>query len=267
VFAVQAAMLLASTFGWWQWACTRDVPHDQFHALAPDAPALLRPIVREYDRWQAWLRLHAIGLRSGAFQALAEQMQSSFQGRIFCPEAWPGIPIMDSAAVGVFGWNLPDVAILDDHGLNDWVVARTPPRDATVRAVSGAALDAAFAQSDRDRDGALDRDELLAALPVFQPGLQGHPQEAAKILDIVLALQDRDGDGRLDRRELDGIGAAFGPHRIITHEHWRPDEYARALPTNVVVTRDGKLVITPRDPPLDAARVRAIEQEWRARLR
>src|SRR5204862_1063122 len=138
-------------------------------ALSASAPAPLRPLVREYDRWQAWLRLHAICLRSPDHQRLAEAMASNLPGRLCCPEAWPGIPIMDSAAVGVFGWHLPDVAILDDHGLNDWVVARTPARSATVPELPAALLDAAFAQSDRDRDGALDRGELLAVLPIFPP--------------------------------------------------------------------------------------------------
>ena len=37
---------------------------------------------------------------------------------------------------------------------------------------------------------------------------------------------------------LDGIAATFGPHRIMAHEHWTPDEYRRDLPTNVRV-QDG----------------------------
>ena len=40
--------------------------------------------------------------------------------------AWQERAVFVSETVGIPGWDLPEVAILDVHGLNDWVVARNP---------------------------------------------------------------------------------------------------------------------------------------------
>ena len=86
------------------------------------------------------------------------------------------------------------------------------------------------------------------------------------IVNTVIALHDRNGDHCLDRREFDGIGETFAVHRLMAHEHVPPPEYLKDLPSNTRVV-DGRIVITPHDPPLDADGVRAIEQKWRARFR
>jgi hypothetical protein len=50
------------------------------------------------------------------------------------------------------------------------------------------------------------------------------------------------------------------------HDRMAPAEYVNAFDPNVTVV-DRKVVVRKRDVPLTAARVRAIEQEWRAKMK
>jgi hypothetical protein len=52
----------------------------------------------------------------------------------------------------------------------------------------------------------------------------------------------------------------------MAHEHHPPPGYVEAFEPNVVV-HDGVAVATPRKVPMTAERVRAIEREWREKVR
>jgi arabinofuranosyltransferase len=141
---VFAAMLffIASSWPipWSHWAQTHErtmrAQTQQFiHPLAPSFPAWTRPIITRWDGWQAWLIGHSVGSRHqehkvfSIFQRglLPERGQSRLrtQGQ--------GRAVAAAPAVGILGWVLKDVAIIDVLGLNDYVIARNPD----IRVVKG----------------------------------------------------------------------------------------------------------------------------------
>jgi arabinofuranosyltransferase len=265
VLLLQGLLLLAGVFGWFHHASTCDDAPGGFRALAPGAPAILRPVVREYDRWQAWLRLRAICMPQSSHRQLTEFLLATLPPRQADPRGFASLPMLRAAAVGVVGWNLPDIAVLDEHGLNDWVIARNPVAYGPELAIPAAALDTAFRERDRDQGGTLDEAELAAALVHFQPAYGQDADAKQNVVEAALALLDRDGDRRLDRGEFERIATVFAVSRRIAHERKPPPGYYEALRPNVELLYR-KVLRTERKPPLLPEHLRAIEREWRARM-
>jgi hypothetical protein len=66
--------------------------------------------------------------------------------------------------------------------------------------------------------------------------------------------------------EMGAIPAFFAELRFMAHQRAAPPGYVAAFAPNVVVERQVPIV-RPRGTPLTADRVRAIEAEWRQRIR
>ena len=82
---------------------------------------------RAYDTLQAYLRSHAIGLRHQEHRTYAQQLLTVLPfAEGDNPFAGVDNPVVISGNVGVLGWLLPDVILLDLGGLNDRIIARTP---------------------------------------------------------------------------------------------------------------------------------------------
>lgn len=252
--------------GWWLERQLVGRELEGFARVVGRAPDLLRPFAATYDRHQAWLLLHSVGVRR-ALHATACALQ-----RAALPERRPGqiagsVPgqrlIYRADAVGVVGWSLPDVAILDGHGLNDWVVARTK-KPAPTGVLTQAQLEAAFPQLDRSGDGKLQVAEIEAAAPLLVSiGPQLQPQTWG---ELMLALGDRDGDDQLLPAELAAAVASILPPRQMAHERAPPDGYIEAFRPNVVV-RDGVRQVDPTVVPLTDDEIRTVEQRFRAAVR
>jgi arabinofuranosyltransferase len=91
-------------------------------------PPPLDSIVAAWDRWQRWLIHHNVCRRHQEHRVFHARRVAIFPPR----EAGAQIPWQERAviaegSVGVLGWVLPNVAILDELGLNDHVIAHLPP--------------------------------------------------------------------------------------------------------------------------------------------
>jgi arabinofuranosyltransferase len=98
----------------------------EFVPLAPHWPAVFRPPLLAFDAMQAWLIPRYVAQRHLDHRIYFEWQQSVLPPRPAGRWNSDDIPIFETDGVGVPGWNFPDVAILDDYGLNDRVIARAP---------------------------------------------------------------------------------------------------------------------------------------------
>jgi arabinofuranosyltransferase len=261
-----ALLLAASVPGWWMERALVGRELEGFVRVVPQLPAPLRPLLRRYDQFQAWLLVHSVGFRrplhavscAAQLAVLPERRPGYVEG------AKPGQRLLLRAdAIGVLGWSLADVAILDGHGLCDWVIARhrEPPPPIPLDL---AQVRAAFGLCDRNGDGRLDPAELAEAAHLLRSiGPQLPPATWAQVL---LALADADGDEHLTADELVAAVAQLLPPRQMAHERHPPPGYIEALRPNVVM-RDGRRMVDPEVVPLTDAELRAVEQEWRQRMR
>jgi len=255
---------LGTVPGWWMERALVGHEADGFARAAPTVPALLRPLLAGYDRCQAWLHVHSVNFRrathafycAAALSDLPERRAGWIEGAV------PGQRLVYRVdAVGVVGWSLADVAIVDGKGLNDWVIARNrqdrgPPFDVAV-------LRAAFPTFDTDPDRRLDPRELGAASPLLVsigPALR--PEVWA---DVLLALGDDDGDERLDVDELAQAVLQMLPPRQMAHEREPPAGYVEDLRPNVE-DRGGRRRLRPDVVPLTDDELRAVEARWRLRM-
>lgn len=265
-FAMLAVFgVFADVPGWWLEQQLRGREGEGFARVVGRAPEFLRPISAMYDRHQAWLLLHSVGHRRAlhaiscerARQELPERAPGQIVG------STPGLRLVWRAdAVGVVGWALPDVNILDGHGLNDWVIARTRKAPAT-GAVTDTMLRAAFGGIDSDGDGRLGTEEIAgstALLVSVGPQLQD-----STWVELLLSLGDGDGDDRLDEHEFVAAITAIVPPRQMAHEREPPPGYIEALRPNVG-WRDGVRRVLSEVPPLTDDEVRQIEARFRAEV-
>ena len=261
--AMVVGLGLAGSAGWVHHALTRELPPHGFKPIAPELPAIVRPLARWYDRQQAWLYFRFIGLRCN-FQAVLLQQFSIMFGtkRQTIADPPDPFPIVDGGAVGVLGWTLPDCAVIDVLGLNDWVVARTPT--AQNPPVTRERMHEAVTAADGDRDGSLDAKELRGALSQAYATV---PAERAGnfLLTILIQILGDEHTGRIALEDAAGISELIG-NRQMAHEHRAPPAYVDAFEPNVTVA-NGVATARPRKVPMTAERVRAIEAEWQQKIR
>jgi arabinofuranosyltransferase len=131
--ATLGVFLLASwPLPWLHWWRTKDLATREQTSflrwpLAGDFPAPVRPAVAAWDGWQATLIGHGIGLRHQEHKICLAWMSGRLPSRQEGARiAWSGRPVMATDGVGLVGWVLPHVAIVDRLGLNDRVIARAP---------------------------------------------------------------------------------------------------------------------------------------------
>lgn len=127
-----AFLLLSLPVQWVHYAKTRELTTrgQTFRLRQPIAeafPAPARPLVALFDAQQDWLISHFVGMRHQEHKVFFETWRQEYPTREEGQRlALPDRPVLVTRSVGIPGWMLPDVAILDYHGLNDRVVARTP---------------------------------------------------------------------------------------------------------------------------------------------
>ncbi len=256
-----AAVALASAVGWAH--LYYHVPSVQpfYQPIAEEVPAPFRALARWHDGQQAWLkpqvlcgrpRVHAMWLDE-ARARLPSRQRSSFD--------LTDVPVIRERGVGLPGWVLPDVAVLDEHGLNDWVVARSRKGGATTFPVSAAQLGAAFAQVEVDGDGRYPRAGMVEALTPL-----GDSALARGLVDFLLLQLAPAGASSLSPAELSRLDDLLAGLRFMAHERLPPPGYVEDFAPNVEVV-DQQAVIKRRETPLDEARVRALEKKWRRRTR
>jgi arabinofuranosyltransferase len=90
-------------------------------------PFLIAPLAQVQDSLQSWLTDHLICVRRQKHKLFFENQIRRYHDRNFDVPARCGkFPVGKFSTVGVVGWMLPTVNILDGYGLNDYIVARTP---------------------------------------------------------------------------------------------------------------------------------------------
>lgn len=265
--ATTAGFGVLSSAGFWHYAWTSPLPSHGFVAVADRLPTLLQPIGRFYDRHQAWLRFHNVCLRCQHHAAILVEFSRPFAQRPKFREPVTEVPVLAAAAVGVVGWSLPEVAILDVYGLNDRIVARTPPHS------TGPLLDRAyfaplFQAADGDRDGDLDAQELRTVLAQVaiasgaDAAKANQPDAGADfMIEVMLAIHARATPQALTMDEALGIPDMLLRARSMAHERHPPPGYVEDFAPNVTIEGD-VIRASARAVPLTVERVRAIEQKW-----
>jgi len=95
--------------------------------IAEKFPAVARPIIKRWDGWQKWLIEHSVCRRHQEHKAYWLYQVARYPERaVGAKIKWEQRAVLQAPCVGVIGWVLPEVAILDTLGLNDRVVAKNP---------------------------------------------------------------------------------------------------------------------------------------------
>jgi arabinofuranosyltransferase len=261
--ACTLALGLSACVGWVHLALTERRLTLHYEPLAAKVPHWLQPLWRWHDRNQAWLHAHIICGRSHQHALFLDATLKELPERSRMAADANDLPVASFRGVGVAGWVLPDCYVIDMHGLNDWVVARTPVRTWGAPWLPKEQLEAVLARADGDHDANLTRSELEAAIVAVTGTPAENAQDLVAQLLLFFAVQDPE---RLTATEAEQIVPFFAGLRLMGHDRLAPAEYVAAFDPNVTVV-NRKVVVRKRDVPLTAARVRAIEQEWRAKMR
>jgi arabinofuranosyltransferase len=97
------------------------------YSVAPHLPGLVRGYGAAFDQLQSWLIEHGIGVRHQEHKIFALRQQLVLPTRAVGAEITEAQrAVFPYAVVGVAGWVLPHVVIIDYLGLNDTVIAHWP---------------------------------------------------------------------------------------------------------------------------------------------
>jgi len=114
---------------WWHTRSltTRQETYELHYRVAPELPAAVRWYGAAWDELEGWLIHHFVGMRHQEHKVLVLERVGRLPSRaIGMRLPTDGFPVLVAQVVGLPGWVLPRVAILDWYGLNDPVIARTP---------------------------------------------------------------------------------------------------------------------------------------------
>ncbi len=260
--ATAGTFLLAGSVGFWHYAVTSDANplRNGARPLTPQVPGFLKPLARWFDHQQLWLFVRYVGLRVQHHQTvLSIYMQNAARSR--GPVAAPGtFPVLATGAVGLPSWLYTDCAIIDEYGLNDWVIARTP---ASMNApVPVGRLHEVAAQADADGDGWFTLVELRqACASAFRTGA-GDAGGDFLLQFLIEVYADAKPDA-VAAEHVPAILALLDAPRRMAHDRIPPPGYVSAFDANVGL--DGS--VRARAVPLTADRIRAIEAEWERKVR
>jgi arabinofuranosyltransferase len=251
---------VAASASWVPHALTAFHVPPRYDPVSDHVPAWARPVARWYDRQRLWLQAHFVCMRF-RHGIRGDAVLADVPPRVRLPFDPRDVPVAKFSAVGRLGWVLPDVAVIDELGLNDWVVARHKP--SSWRASPAPIVAAALAVADTDADGTCTRGELQAA---FRAVPQHSVADADAFVELLLLLFGRAAEDRLTRAEAAATVPFFGELRLMVHECAPPPGYVEAFAPNVTVV-GREVVVRPRATPLSADDVRALEAQWRQRVR
>lgn len=142
-YLLLAALVVASwPIPWVHWSETRErtTRGEAYMMVVPIAaqfPQPFRTPVAWWDGLQAWLIDHHVGTRHQEHKVFYEWQKQAWRPReegllLEWDDRW----VMPWDAVGVPGWVLPHVAIVDSRGLNDHVIARSAVDPAKKRSMA-----------------------------------------------------------------------------------------------------------------------------------
>jgi len=267
VVATLLVTFVFSALGWVHFAISQDMPMNGMVPRAHKLPAVLQPLWRWHDAQQLMLHLHFVCLRANQHQVALDTFFSRYPDRgTFAID--DDVPVVVEGVVGVCGWVLRDVAIIDSLGLNDWVVARTKGLDwrtATEFADVLRLMHAADLPVDDKTppDGWWTRDELRNWVRVIFAAQTVDLAAADPLLDAALYLYGSERDDALTQAEVDLFVQGLFARGAMAHERHPPPGYTEAFEANVSVSPD-RVVVTPRQTPLKP-RIHEIELAWRAK--
>jgi arabinofuranosyltransferase len=96
--------------------------------IAPSWPWPVRPIATVHDRVGRWLAYHLVGTPHHLHVAFLAVQKQRAPSRMDVPiDGDPTLAVWASPNPGYGAYHLPDIAVIDLLGLNDHVIARTPP--------------------------------------------------------------------------------------------------------------------------------------------
>jgi arabinofuranosyltransferase len=127
------AWLISVPIPWTHWALSHTLNQRQTTfkmkiAVAPAWPQPFALYAQTFDALQAWLIEHFVCVRHQEHKINLAYLQALFPDQATAKSLASGdYPVFVFPAVGWPGWILPQMNILDAHGLNDYVIARTPP--------------------------------------------------------------------------------------------------------------------------------------------
>lgn len=135
-------MILSYPTPWTHWALTRNLNTKQETtklrvSVSDNWPPCFAWYARPFDQLQFWLIDHYVCIRHQEHKVNCEFIKSLFpsreEGLLLASDHYP---VFTFPAVGVVSWVLPEINIIDLHGLNDYVIARTPPNRSRLRTMA-----------------------------------------------------------------------------------------------------------------------------------
>ena len=125
-------VLVSLPLPWIHWWQTKDLNTRQQTfflqtKIHPFFPSFFQPVVRVWDDWQGLMISRMVGTRHQEHKIFHLHQTAILPTRVEGATInWQERAVWETGAVGVVGWVLPGVAVIDNKGLNDWVVARHP---------------------------------------------------------------------------------------------------------------------------------------------